>query len=120
MKGPVTNGQEIPGITKASFLRFRLLTALLAALLFTQCIWVLLSEFSRSDIADLPTEMNAASVAAKQRVAASLAASIGFIRGDLWAESAFTYTDLATGTPISESSPQTSEAIAQARASINH
>ena len=38
-----------------------------------------------------------AAAAAEQRDAASWAAAIGAIRGDLWAESAFTYADLLWG-----------------------
>lgn len=73
---------------------FRLITLLFAVLLFIQCIWLLLAEFSRPGIDRLPTDVSAADIAAQKRDAAIWAASIGVIRGDLWADSAFTYTNL--------------------------
>ena len=73
---------------------FRLITLLFAVLLFIQCIWLLLAEFSRPSIDRLPTDVSAADIAAQKRDAAIWAASIGVIRGDLWADSAFTYTNL--------------------------
>lgn len=73
---------------------FRLITLLFAVLLLIQCIWLLLAEFSRPSIDRLPTDVSAADIAAQKRDAAIWAASIGVIRGDLWADSAFTYTNL--------------------------
>jgi hypothetical protein len=73
---------------------FRVATFLLAAVLGTQCIWLLLAEFSRPSVERLPTDPQSAAVAAKQRVDATWAAWIGAIRGDLWAQSAYTYSDL--------------------------
>ena len=73
---------------------FRLTTLFIAVLLLIQCVWLLLAEFSRPGIDRLPTDVSAADIAAQKRDAAIWAASIGVIRGDLWADSAFTYTNL--------------------------
>jgi len=73
---------------------FHFATRLFAILLGVLSIWLLLSELSRPGIERLPTDQVSAATAAKWRSAAAFAASIGIIRGDLWAESAFTYSDL--------------------------
>lgn len=73
---------------------FRLTTLLIAVLLLIQCVWLLLAEFSQPGIDRLPTDVSAADVAAQKRDAAIWAASVGVIRGDLWADSAFTYANL--------------------------
>jgi hypothetical protein len=81
-------------MNEPSHLTFRLVTSLFAILLGIQCVWLLLAEFSRSAIYRLPTDAASAAVARNKRIDASRAAMIGAIRGDLWAESAFTYADL--------------------------
>ena len=73
---------------------FRVTTLFIAVLLLIQCVWLLLAEFYRPGIDRLPTDVSAADIAAQKRDAAIWAASIGVIRGDLWADSAFTYTNL--------------------------
>jgi hypothetical protein len=78
---------------------FRLATLVLAAVLGTQCIWLLLTEFSRPGIDHLPVNAQAAREATKQRNDAVWTAWIGAIRGDLWAESAFTSADLLWANP---------------------
>jgi hypothetical protein len=75
-------------------LTFRIATSLFAMLLGIQCVWLLLAELSRSGISRLPTDATSAAAARNGRSNASWAARIGVIRGDLWAESAFTYADL--------------------------
>jgi len=76
---------------------FRFATQLFAILLGVLSIWLLLPELSRPGIEGLPTDSVSAAAAAKGRCVASFAASIAIIRGDLWAESAFTYSDLLWG-----------------------
>jgi hypothetical protein len=73
---------------------FRLVTLLFAIVLGAQCIWLLVAELSRPGVNRLPTDPQSAALAAKQRNDATWAAWIGAIRGDLWAESAYTYSDL--------------------------
>lgn len=73
---------------------FRSATHLFAILLGVLFIWLLLPEMSRPSIQRLPTDGASAAAAEKWRSAAAFAASIAVIRGDLWAESAFTYSNL--------------------------
>jgi hypothetical protein len=73
---------------------FRLATLLFAMLLGVQSIWLLLAELSRPGIYRLPTNAESAAAAQNERISARRAAIIGAIRGDLWAELAFTYADL--------------------------
>jgi hypothetical protein len=86
-----------PPIAEPRHLAFRLATLLFAVLIGAYCIWLQLAEFSRSGIDTLPTDARAAAAAANHRDGALWAASVGAIRGDLWAESAFTYADLLFG-----------------------
>lgn len=53
-------------------------------------LWMLLPELPRPKPADLPFDRNGAGAAAARRSRAVLAAEIGVIRGDFWAEAAFT------------------------------
>ena len=71
--------------------RFRLLTLLLATVLFVDAVWLFSAEFTRSSIDRLPTDVRAAAAAARERDQAVQAAFIGLIRGDLWADDAYTY-----------------------------
>lgn len=99
-------------------LAFRLATLLSAILLGGYCIWLQLAEFSRAGIDALPTDARAAIDAANQRETARWAASVGAIRGDLWAESAFTYADLLFS-PAS-TNPDATTTAAAGRYSIEH
>jgi hypothetical protein len=72
----------------------RLVALSFALLLAIQSAWLVLADFFRSGITRLPTEVATASAARANRANAMLAAKIGAIRGDLWAEAAFTYADL--------------------------
>lgn len=83
-----------PPISKPSNAAFRFAVLAFAAILGVQSTWILLAELSRPGIQRLPTEARAADAAAKWRGDAAWAALIGVVRGDLWAESAFTYSDL--------------------------
>jgi hypothetical protein len=76
---------------------FRYVTLLFAALLAAQSVWLLLAELTRPRIDRLPPDAASAAVAAKQRGSATWAALFGVIRGDLWADSAYTYADLLWG-----------------------
>ena len=77
---------------------FRFIMLLLAMSLCLQSGWLLLSE-SRPGITELPTDSASAISAARRRNSSIWAARIGVFRGDLWAESAFTYSDLLWDTP---------------------
>jgi hypothetical protein len=82
---------------------FRLVTLVLAIILGAQCIWLLLAELTRPGVNHLPTDPQSAALAAKQRNDATWAAWIGAIRGDLWADSAYTYSDLLWASSSNES-----------------
>jgi hypothetical protein len=100
-------------MNQSSHIVFRLATLLFAMLLGVQCVWLLLAEFSRPGTYRLPTDSVAAVAARNKRIDASWAAMIGTIRGDLWAESAFTYADLMWGAAGGRAS------LAQARSSLD-
>ena len=101
-------------MNEPSHLAFRLATSLFAMLLGVQCVWLLLAEFFRSDIYRLPTDAATATAARNERINAGRAAMIGAVRGDLWAESAFTYADLMWGDGRGGTD------LVQARSSINY
>jgi hypothetical protein len=73
---------------------FRGALLLLALVLAGQATWLLTAEFTRPPIVSFPADAQAAEALGAQRNAANLAASFGFIRGDLWADSALTYLGL--------------------------
>jgi hypothetical protein len=81
-------------VRKPSRVAFRFGMLAFAAILGAQSVWVLLAELSHPGVDRLPPEARAATAAAKLRSDANWAAYIGIVRGDLWAESAFTYADL--------------------------
>jgi hypothetical protein len=66
----------------------------------------------------LPTDAQAAAAAVEQRSDAAWAAWIGSIRGDLWAESAFTYANLLWTGPGTD--PDQTKSLEQARARLDH
>ena len=74
---------------------FRTATLLWSFLLALQCAWLVVAELYRPPLRQLPTTAPAAAaVTAELRDRAAWAASIGAIRGQLWAESAFGYANL--------------------------
>src|SRR5208282_2777183 len=73
---------------------FRVMALLLAFVLGVYCLWMILAELYRPGLDRLPTDPQSAAIAAGQRSDANAAAWIGFIRGELWAQSAYTYADL--------------------------
>jgi hypothetical protein len=105
-------------MNEVPYLFFRFATQLFAMLLGVLSFWLLLPELSRPGIERMPTDQVSAAIAAKRRSAAAFAASIGTIRGDLWAESAFTYSDLLWrgGGP----SADPTEALQQAHLSVEN
>ena len=93
---------------------------LIAALLGMQCVWLLAAELVRPGVDRLPTDPASAAAAAEHRDAAFWAASIGGVRGDLWAESAFTNADLLWGNKGARGNKNITGTLASARASLDH
>jgi hypothetical protein len=76
---------------------FRLSLVLWATLLGMQCIWLVSAELVRPGVIQMPTDKLTAAAAASHSEAVDRAASIGVIRGDLWAEAAFTHAESLWG-----------------------
>jgi hypothetical protein len=94
---------------------FRVAVLVCAILLGVQCIWLILPELFRPRLDRLPTDLPAAASAANYRTAALRAATVGGIRGDLWAETAFTDASL-----LWHSKQETPDAsLGRARASLD-
>jgi hypothetical protein len=113
-------GAVRPGshMTAVSHIGFRLATMLFAILMGVQSIWLSLPELLRPHITWSPTEEVSAADTAQHHGAAAWAASIGTIRGDVWAESAFTYQDLLQGNAPPNAEP--TQALQHVRASLDH
>jgi hypothetical protein len=94
---------------------FRAAALVLAFVLACQAMWILKAEFYRPALPVFPANSQAAGAAAAQRSAATLAASVGVVRGDLWAECALTYLGLFWNDNQDKVSPQTPETIQRAR-----
>ena len=92
---------------------FRAGVSLFGLLLGAASLWILLAEFSSPGIRGLPTSSGEAAVAANHRGQALWAARAAVVRGDLWAEAAFTYANLEW----LDSAQPLGEALDQARAS---
>ena len=93
---------------------------LIAALLCMQCVWLLAAELVRPGVDRLPTDPASAAAAAEHRDAAFWAASIGGVRGDLWAECAFTNADLLWGNKGARGDENITGTLPSARASLDH
>lgn len=78
--------------TSASHGLFRSTVLVFAFLLACQAIWILTAELARPSRVDISGKSRSAPLA--NRKATALAASLGFVRGDLWAEYALTYFGL--------------------------
>jgi hypothetical protein len=69
----------------------RVALALFGVLLSTQAAWILLAERYRLNDIRLPVDEKTATLAFAEQDKIKQAASLALVRGDLWAESAFTY-----------------------------
>jgi hypothetical protein len=92
---------------------FRAGVSVYALVLGAASLWVLLAEFSSPGIRALPTSPGEAAVAAEHRGEALWAARAAVVRGELWAEAAFTYANLEW----LDSAQPLGEALDQAKAS---
>jgi hypothetical protein len=73
---------------------FRINISIFALLLAAISLWIVLPELSSANVTTLPVSPEGAAAAASRRGEALWAARAALVRGDLWAESAFTYADL--------------------------
>jgi len=115
----VTTRDRVPSIGQPSHLGFRLTAMLFAILLAAQCGWLLAAELVRPGVDRLPIDAVSADAAAEQRDAATLAAVIGAFRGDLWAQSAYTYASLLWGEPAAGANANPSGALPRGWISID-
>jgi hypothetical protein len=77
-----------------SQMRFRQLMLAFALVLGFQATWIILPETIRPGPIHLSFDVQAAALTKLQRSRAGWAASLGSVRGDLWADTALTYEDL--------------------------
>jgi hypothetical protein len=77
-----------------SYSRFRQLLLAFALFLGFQALWILVPETIRPGVVQLPLDSQVAALAKLRRSKTLWAASLGFVRGDLWADGALTYADL--------------------------
>ena len=96
---------------------FQITILALGVSLTAQALWLLLAQALVPGITRLPTDAAAATVAARHRLAAAVAATIGGVRGDLWAQSAYTYANILWDTTTTGDTPK---GLTEARASLDH
>jgi hypothetical protein len=94
---------------------FRGTVLVFAFVLACQAAWILVAEFYRPALPVFPANAQAAEAAASQQSAAELAASVGVVRGDLWAEYALTCLGPFWSDDQNKVSPQISETIERVR-----
>lgn len=83
---------EVLAISANRGLRIGLLA--FASLLAVQAIWVILAEYYHPHRIHLPVDPQASRIASHEHENARRSATLAMFRGDLWAESAFTHSDL--------------------------
>jgi hypothetical protein len=83
-----------PSTGRWSSLLFRVGLSLYGVILGIASLWLLLAELPRSSVTVLPTSRDAAAAAASRRDDALWSARVGHLRGELWAESSFSFADL--------------------------
>jgi hypothetical protein len=107
------------GMNGPAYFGLRLAAFVFAALFGLQCVWLLAAELIRPNVDRLPTDMASAASAAKRRDAAAVAASIGAVRGDLWAQSAYTFADLLWPERQAEADSNASAPLQTARKNLD-
>jgi hypothetical protein len=86
---------------------FRTGLLVFGAVLAFLAVWIIIAEYYRPRRIQLPIDQQAGLLRGERddRQNAKRAASLGLVRGDLWAESAFTYSDLLWGEPTRAQDP---------------
>jgi hypothetical protein len=74
--------------------RLRMAIVAFAAVSAVLAFWILASQLTVTGVYKLPTTTDTAAAAKLHRRDTAWAAGLGIVRGDLWAQNAFTYSDL--------------------------
>ena len=74
--------------------RLRVAIVAFATVSAVLAFWILASQLCVTGVYKLPTTADAAAATRIHRRDTAWAAALGFVRGDLWAQNAFTYSDL--------------------------
>jgi hypothetical protein len=106
-------------LSRTAHTTFRVIAAGFAVLLAAQCVWLLVPELIRPHIDHLPLDKTTAASAANERAAASRAARFGAIRGDLWAQSAFTRANVLWTDKEADTTSSVTEAVGYARTDLD-
>jgi hypothetical protein len=100
LSGP---GGTVPGWVRVGLAAFSLM-------LTAQAIWILTAGLQHPRHIPLPVDQQAGAEAVLERAQARRAAKLAVVRGDLWAESAFTYSDLLWTEPAASDGGAVKEA----------
>lgn len=84
---------EIPTAPSSAINGFRISASAFACLLGCLAAWILIPELLRRATIEFPTDAQSAASAYAYRDDATIAARVGFVRGDLWTQAAFAYGD---------------------------
>jgi hypothetical protein len=105
----------------SSLFAFRGVTFLFALLLAIFCLWLVFAELKRPRLDAPPIDREGAELVAPDRDAARSAATAGLVRGDLWAEAAFTFADLLWSHPHGDSAagPELKTSLAEAHDNLD-
>lgn len=90
-----------------------------AAVLAVEAAWIIPAEYYRPERIPLPVDPQASRLASHDRGNTRRAASLAMVRGDLWADSAFTHADLLWKEPAT-AADDSRAAIGQSRADLEH
>jgi hypothetical protein len=85
---------------------FRNSILIFAGILAAQAAWLVTAEFFRPKLSYFPQDKASEERASTARSAAVTAASIGWVRGDLWTDAAIALSSGLTGEVVDESDPQ--------------
>jgi hypothetical protein len=86
--------RPVDGSIRAAPVWLRVGLAAFSLVLTAQAIWILLAEFQHPRRVRVPVDQRASVEAALDQAWAGRAAKFAAVRGDLWAQSAFTYSSL--------------------------
>jgi hypothetical protein len=109
----VRSGEAVP-----AWLRIGL--AVFSLVLIAQAIWIILAELQHPRRSRFPVDQSSSVEAVLERAAAKRAAKLAVVRGNLWAESAFTYSDLLWTEPAAAGSGAVDEARIQLERALRY